>query len=159
MELASDAIRPNRDQKGASFASRRQGEFLRRSTLCTDAIRSRALPLPEKASHRQLTPPAGRDKLHAGTTRARAFSVNFPYHEARDRVRPSNAGYISKTRFSQRESERGGRGRGEGEKREDRCGNSRRSQRRGKYRYLPVEYFQCRRFIIDYMAGLSILLL
>jgi len=95
----------------------RRVAFLRRNTLSTDAIRSRALPLPEKASHRQLTPPAGRDKLHAGTTRARAFSVNFPYHEARDRVRPSNAGYISKTRFSQREreSERG-RGRGRSEK-------------------------------------------
>jgi hypothetical protein len=83
---------PNRDQNSASFnvwfASRREGEFLRRKTLSTDAIRSRALPLPEKASHRQLTLPAGRDKLHAGTTRARAFSVNFPYHEARDRVRP-----------------------------------------------------------------------
>jgi len=48
------------------------------------AIRFRALLLPEKVTAR-LTSSVRRDKLPQGQ-RARAFSVNFPYHNARDRV-------------------------------------------------------------------------
>lgn len=57
------------------------------------AIRFRTLLLPEKATA-QLTSSVGRDKLPRGQ-RARALSVNFPYHNAR--VCPSNIGIPRKS--------------------------------------------------------------